>query len=140
MDVTNRTDIIMDKISVFKELFAGLSIELKVDLWNQYACECAMDDYIYYNDEDFFNEHFSSPAEAVRATFFGDYRYGDNYVWFNGYANLVSSDYEWRWTNDKDKVYMPIDEDALAHWVVDNDVDLEYYDIDLNDEEEENED
>jgi hypothetical protein len=44
----------------------------------------------YENDEDFFNEHFTSPAEAVRAALFGNYRYNDDYVRFDGYENLRS--------------------------------------------------
>lgn len=49
----------------------------------------------FENCEDFFDEYFNSPGEAVRATYFGDYRYADEYVRFNGYANLDSfTDYE----------------------------------------------
>lgn len=44
----------------------------------------------YENGEDFFLEHFTNPAEAVRAALFGNYRYNDDYVRFNGYENLVS--------------------------------------------------
>ena len=44
----------------------------------------------YENGEDFFIEHFTNPAEAVRAALFGNYRYNDDYVRFNGYENLVS--------------------------------------------------
>lgn len=43
------------------------------------------------NDEDFFETYFSGKMiEAVRATQFGDYRYSDDLVRFNGYANLDS--------------------------------------------------
>jgi hypothetical protein len=69
------------------------SIEDKIRLHNEYCSENDyMDDYIYENDEDFLNEHFSSPDKAVRAAIYGDYRYMDNYVVFNGYANLESFD------------------------------------------------
>jgi len=45
----------------------------------------------YENDEDFFEMFFSGKMiEAVRATQFGDYRYSDDLVRFNGYANLDS--------------------------------------------------
>lgn len=50
-------------------------------------------DYLefYENDDDFFNLFFEGrPAEAVRASYYGDYRYMDEYVRFNGYANLES--------------------------------------------------
>ena len=48
------------------------------------------------NDEEFFNTFFhNNPAEAVRASFYGDYRYCDEYVRFNGYGNLESyAEYE----------------------------------------------
>jgi len=46
---------------------------------------------IYYNDKDFFNMHFNeNPMEAVRASYYGDYNYMDEFVRFNGYGNLES--------------------------------------------------
>lgn len=45
----------------------------------------------YELDDDFFNTMFSTPAEAVRATYFGDIRsWMDDYVYFDGYGNLKS--------------------------------------------------
>ncbi len=64
----------------------------EVNGWND-----ALDHLDYqYNDEDFFNIYFEGrPMEAVRAVFYGDYNYNDDYVKFNGYGNLVSlSEYE----------------------------------------------
>lgn len=59
-----------------------------------YESEYGGGDYVIYdNDEDFFNTYFSTPLEAVRASFYGDYNYNDNYVRFNGYGNLDSSNY-----------------------------------------------
>lgn len=57
----------------------------------------SLEEYTYYeNDEYFFNTFFEGkPDEAVRATFYGDYRYMDDYVQFNGYGNLVSVS-EWQ--------------------------------------------
>lgn len=43
------------------------------------------------NDEEFFETFFShNPMEAVRAAFYGDFRYADPYVRFDGYGNLES--------------------------------------------------
>lgn len=43
------------------------------------------------NDEEFFEMFFGhNPMEAVRASFYGDYRYADQYVRFDGYGNLES--------------------------------------------------
>ena len=40
-------------------------------------------------------EFFENKLDAVRATFYGDYRYNDDYVRFNGYGNLESfSEYD----------------------------------------------
>lgn len=45
----------------------------------------------FENDEEFFETFFShNPMEAVRASFYGDYRYADQYVRFDGYGNLES--------------------------------------------------
>ena len=45
-----------------------------------------------YNDEEFFNVFFEGkPMEAVRAAIYGDYRYTDDYVKFDGYGNLESA-------------------------------------------------
>ena len=52
-------------------------------------------DYLnfYENDEDFFNTFFvDNPMEVARATFYGNYKYCDQYVRFNGYGNLESFD------------------------------------------------
>jgi hypothetical protein len=45
----------------------------------------------YENDDDFFKMFFENdPLAAVRASFYGNYRYMDDYVRFNGYGNLES--------------------------------------------------
>lgn len=52
------------------------------------------DDEIFYNDKDFFDTYFNNdPMEAARATFYGDWNYNHEYVRFNGYGNLESSDF-----------------------------------------------
>lgn len=54
-------------------------------------------DYLEFweNDEEFFNSFFDSPMEAVRATYYGDYNFNDDYIRFNGYGNIESfSEYE----------------------------------------------
>ena len=57
---------------------------------NQNRC----DDEIYDNDEEFFETYFSGKVnEAVRAVCYGDYEYQHDYVRFNGYANLESTNY-----------------------------------------------
>lgn len=114
----------------FIELWEDESKASKVALWNLYARECQEDDEIYYNDEDFFNTFFSSPIEAVRACYFGDYTFSHEFVWFNGYGNLDSADR----IDD-----MPIDLENLCGWLEDNTDALEgnFADALVDDEEEE---
>lgn len=46
---------------------------------------------VYENEDDFFNTFFEGRImEAVRASYYGDYRYMDAYVRFNACGNLES--------------------------------------------------
>ena len=47
---------------------------------------------VYENDEEFFRMFFEgiTPMEVARATYYGDYKYMDEYVRFNAYGNLES--------------------------------------------------
>lgn len=50
-------------------------------------------EYLEYfvNDDEFFDNFFhDNPGDAVRCSYFGDYRPYDDYVAFNGYGNLYS--------------------------------------------------
>ena len=49
---------------------------------------------VYENDEEFFEMFFEGthPMELVRMTYYGDYKFTDQYVRFNGYGNLESLD------------------------------------------------
>ena len=49
---------------------------------------------VYENAEEFFEMFFEGthPMELVRMTYYGDYKYTDQYVRFNGYGNLESLD------------------------------------------------
>ena len=78
---------IMDYISNmdnFEETF-----EL-VNIINSYDGSMPCIEY-FYNDEEFFNIFFGiNTMDAVRAVCFGDYRYNDDFVKFDGYGNLES--------------------------------------------------
>ena len=52
---------------------------------------------VYENDEEFFEMFFEGkPMEIARMTYYGDYKYMDEYVRFNGYGNLETlSDYQY---------------------------------------------
>lgn len=60
----------------------------ELNSWN--SC---LDNLEYWeNDEEFFNTFFEGkPMEVARATYYGDYRFMDEYVKFNAYGNLEST-------------------------------------------------
>ena len=66
-----------------------------ITLNNIYAREVQFSqDEIFENDEEFFNIFFENNViSAVQCVFYGDYRYSDNLVKFNGYGNLESFNY-----------------------------------------------
>jgi|GEM_PF-605812 len=79
-----------DKIIAYGEIKEQFD-NSPIGMHNRYCSEAnCMDDYIYDNDEDFFEEYFSTKDEAVRAVMYGDYNYSDDHVQFNGYGNLES--------------------------------------------------
>lgn len=74
----NNEDILLDVVS-------------ELNSWN--GCLENLD--FWENDEEFFNTFFDNPMEAIRATYYGNYNYNDDYVKFNGYGNIDSySEYE----------------------------------------------
>lgn len=76
-------------------------------LWNEYASENSMDDYIYDSVEDVADITGMEGVELARAVFYGDVKSWNYPVFFNGYANLVTLD------NDNS----PIDIGVLAQWM-----------------------
>ena len=92
------------KYEKFLEVWNDLNRSEKIACFNEYAREYNADNEIYEFDDDFFDMFFEGrPAEAVRACFFGDIKnWSDEYIRFNGYANLVSmSDWEAEeWADD----------------------------------------
>ena len=99
-----------------------------VNIHNEYCQSCNYpDDEIYSNDEEFFKTFFTDPMEAVRSSFYGDYRYCDEFVQFDGYGNLQSfNGYNLR---------SSLDLGAIAVDVIENP--SNYYGIDLEEDEQE---
>ena len=96
-----------------------LEVVSELNSWN--SCLDNLD--FWENDEEFFNTFFDNPMEAIRATYYGNYNYNDDYVKFNGYGNIDSySEYE-RIEEIKDN----IDD------IVDNLIEC-YYNIYINEE------
>lgn len=87
-----------------QELYNNMVEHLKenTDTISEIVSNCnswdgSLEDYYYWeNDEEFFNINFEGcPLDAVRACYYGDYKYCDAYVHFNAYGNLDSiEDYE----------------------------------------------
>lgn len=121
------------------EAIENLSSDEAVSLWNEYCSEDGrMDDYIYSMNE--FDEIMGdmTPLDVARTCFYGDFCPANDYFWFNGYANLESSDFPSM--DDKSPFYAK----ELATWIIKNENAL-YCDeiqeiLDEDDEEEKDED
>jgi len=112
---------IKNTLEAVQEYLNNLDDSEIVRIHNEYCQSCNnSDDEIYNNDEDFFNTFFDGKVlEAVRAVSFGEYNYSDEYVVFNGYANLES------FNNPSSHV----DIDSIANDILENPEN--YYDIEL---------
>ena len=96
-----------------------LEVVSELNSWN--GCLENLD--FWENDEEFFNTFFDNPMEAIRATYYGNYNYNDDYVKFNGYGNIDSySEYE-RIEEIKDNI------DDIVNYLVEH---YEY--MEINDE------
>ena len=112
------------------EYLNELSNSELVSIHNKY-CQSIndCDNEIHHNEDDFFETFFDGRViEAVRAISYGDYNYNHNFVMFDGYANLKSFD------DPTDE----IDLSDIANDILENPEN--YYDIELEDEEEPEED
>ena len=120
-------DALREQLTDFVE---DLEWSYLVALWNDYAIDSNYsDDVVYENDEDFFENNFKSPYEAVSAWYRGDYKFGDRYVKFNGYANL----------NSYDDINDVVDKESLIDWLVENVERAEDYGFDFEEPEVEDE-
>ena len=83
--VTNTFEAVMEHLQ-------GLDNSETVSMHNTYCQNTGdSDNEIYNNDEDFFETFYAGETmKALQSVHFGDWRYNDEYVQFNGYANLES--------------------------------------------------
>lgn len=90
-----------------------------ISLHNEY-CEHdhKYDDHIYDMDE--FDEVIGErlPSDVAFMCYYGDFCPANSHFWYNGYGNLVSSDYP---TTDDDSPFYVYD---IVKYIVDNDDDL----------------
>lgn len=77
-----------------KELLMGNDNLLMQAVQDLNSWDGSFEDLQFYeNNEEFFNMFFQeNPIEAVRASYYGEYKYSDEYVRFNVYGNLESMD------------------------------------------------
>lgn len=76
--------------TIIDEINAMTEAEL-IELNNVYCDSCNMPhNYIYNNDEDFFEMLGWSGLRVAQAVFYGDYNYSHAWVTFDGYGNLQS--------------------------------------------------
>ena len=86
----------MKKENLIKEYLLNnedvlISVVQELNGWN--GCFDYLEFWEY--DGDFFESFFENKLDAVRATFYGDYKFNDDYVRFNGFGNLESfSEYD----------------------------------------------
>jgi hypothetical protein len=78
-----------------KQTFEQLTLDEKIEVWNEFCRENRWETEIYDNDDTFFDMFFlTTPMEAVRATYYGDYDYYDDYCYFDGMGNISSFNLE----------------------------------------------
>lgn len=82
----------MEKDLKFEELEESITFEeLEEMLQDCISYDGYFEDLDYQlNDDEFFEIYFSKPIEAVRAAYYGNYNYMDDYVKFDAYGNLAS--------------------------------------------------
>lgn len=98
-----------------------------VQLNNEY-CEAinGMDSTIHSNDDDFLEDYFNTKADLARAITYGDFRYMDNWVRFDGYGNLESFNYM-----NQDQLCELVE--VIAEYICENPSDFTQFDeIDFN--------
>ena len=108
-------------VELFVEGYENCELSSKIEIHNTYIREtnsgCEYE--IESNDEYFFIAFFDrKPMEAVRASYYGDFRYNDDWVWFDTYGNLSSGD------NEEE---LPLrDAEEMAEWYIENYEELDH--------------
>ena len=113
-------------IETIIEEINGMNENELIDLNNAYCDHInSMDNYIYSNDEDFFNMLDWSGLRVAQAIFYGDYNYSHDWVTFDGYGNFQTYG-----IINKDKLVDCVE--SMAEYIADNCEEFQYlFDIDL---------
>lgn len=93
--MTNTTQTTQQTIQQVINVINRMDRDDLIQLNNEYAQSInAFDDEVRFNDDDFLNTFFDKDLSGLaRAICYGDYRYSDELVRFNGYGNLESFNY-----------------------------------------------
>ena len=122
--------------SLFEELMVYIKVHLHNDdimnLNNRIAEDLRFDwMYVYDNqDEDVINDILDTknPIEILRMASSGEYNVGHDFVRFNGYGNLISSNC----ISD-----LTFDYELMADWIINHPEEAEDFGIDLEEDDEE---
>lgn len=70
----------------------GMDDDSKLEFFHKYCEKYNFEDFLYENDEEFFDIFYSNNniIELIQNLQYGDYRINDEYVTFDGYGNLKS--------------------------------------------------
>lgn len=70
----------------------GMDDNLKLEFFHKYCEKYNYEDFLYENDEEFFDIFYSNNniIELIQNLQYGDYRINDEYVTFDAYRNLKS--------------------------------------------------
>lgn len=125
----------MTRFEYFEERFNELPLSDKLAMYNDYCSNQSNDDVVYEFDENFINEYFQKPWDAILSVHYGLVNFTDEYVKLDGYGNLETlSNYE---LNELIRDYV----EDIYEWGQYNDyIDMnDYVSYDEDDEEEDDE-
>ena len=81
----------MKTLTEITEILDSTDDSTVIELWNDYQDAISGEQRVYEFDDQFFEDYFSNPYDAARATYFGSIENWTNpYITFNGYGNLES--------------------------------------------------
>lgn len=92
-----------------------------INAYNDYLRENHYEEFLP-NDKETFDDFFKTPMEAVLAVIHGEYEENDEYIRFNGYANIES--YSSSEVQDK-----ALDDSDFIDWLKDNYYNRKYDDL-----------
>ena len=115
----------MEKYGELKKYLLSNESELTSVISDINSIDSSLDYLEYFeNDEDFFETFFpNNSIEAVRASYYGDYNFNDEYVRFNAYGNLESLN-DWKLMKEYKDNIDDVIEKLIEH----------YEDIDISEE------